>query len=389
MGNYYIDIIQVGGAILIAIILGYAMAKFQWYSFTDFKILNTFTSKISLPFLMFNALCKTSIRKINFQPLLVVFLMNISSHIVLLLIFLFPLKSKLRKYVTSTISSCYVNYIIIGLPIFTAIWGEEAATTIVICPFVHYFMVVPLFVVLSKLVHILEDSNDASNPNNALQNNHNENQNSDLQVSSNVTNTNNTNDANNDNYANTNNANANTISTINNNEMENEKKKLTWKDVRDAFISSLKTPILIGAFIGLIWSCIGWTAPLFFLQLSSMYGRLVTTFALFSIGSFIYKNSLFACSIPQLLLSIFIRFIFAPLISIVWSIVLKLPPTVARQCSILGTFPLSTVAYALSVDQDIGTEATSSVVFFTSILVVPMIMWWFYFIDICGLFKEN
>ena len=329
MGSFYVDMLQVGGAMLLITGIGWILARTKIFVARDFKVLNSFPSKIGLPLLIFNALCKHKIRQISFEPLLNTILMNVSCHILILIVFLLPSKwvsNKLEYYTSTEIASCYVNYIIIGLPIFTAIWGEASAKVAVICPFAHYFFVIPLYVVLAKLVNLKKEEGG---------------------------------------------------------------QKLTCKDVGMAFVTSLKTPVLIGAFAGLIWSTIGWTPPIFVTKLSQYGGDMVVGYSLLCIGSFLCENSMFACHWVQLLACLSLRFILAPLLAMGWAMAFKFGPTLGRQCTILAALPLSTVAYVMAVSNGVGAGSTSSVVFWSVVLVVPVVMFWFFLMDTLHIFDED
>jgi predicted permease len=239
------------------------------------------------------------------------------------LVALYPFSSRLEFFASTQIGSCYLNYIVIGLPIFTSIWGEGSAKIAVICPFCHYVFVVPLFLVLARLIETRGDDG------------------------------------------------------------------ITLRDVGNAFLSSIKTPILIGAFVGLAWSATGWT-PFLWIDYTTKYtGNVVVVFSLICIGAFLCENSLLACHWMQLVFCLCLRFVIAPAIAIGWSFALRFPPTLARQCTILAAMPLSTVAYVVAVGANVGVGVTSTVVFWTVVLVVPVIMGWFFLLDSLGIFLEE
>lgn len=326
--SFYVDILQVGVGMLLITMVGWILAKTKLFVKEDFKVLNSFPSLVGLPLLIFNALSKHKIRQISFEPLLNTILMNVSCHILILIVFLLPsslVPNKLEYFISTEIASCYVNYIIIGLPIFTSIWGEESAKVAVICPFAHYFFVIPLYVVLARLFSLKKEQSG---------------------------------------------------------------QKLTCKDVGMAFLKSLKTPVLIGAFAGLTWSAIGWTPPLFFSKLSQLGGDMVVGYSLLCIGSFLCENSIFACHWAQLIACLSLRFVFAPLLAMGWAMAFKFGPTLGRQCVILAALPLSTVAYVLAVSCGVGAGSTSSVVFWSVVLVVPVVMFWFAIMDWLHIFVE-
>lgn len=340
MGNVYTDVLQVGIAMLIIIAIGWFLQFKRIVKPSEFKSANKLCSKIGLPFLMFNTLVKQSIKNISFMPLLITILMNVSCHILLCLVFVFMRHGALEKYVTLEISSCYVNYIVIGLPIFITIWGEDSSKVAVICPFAHYFFVVPLYMLLTNLIKTRKMKEEE-------------------------------------------------LRSMANSSDEVVEVHLTCCDVGNAFWNSIKTPLVLGALIGLIWSCTTLTAPIFLVKVASTIGNVVVVFSLLCIGSFLEKNSIIACSWSELVICLGIRFVFAPIIALLWCIAIGVSGTLGRQCTVLSSMPLSTVAYILATSTGFGEGATSSMVFWTVILVVPLIMLWFYIFDSTGLFPEN
>jgi predicted permease len=254
--------------------------------------------------------------------------MNISCHIIIALVSLYPFSDRLDFFTSTQMASCYLNYVIIGLPIFTSIWGDESAKVAVICPFVHYVFMLPLYLILTHLLKTRKSSDSAS-------------------------------------------------------------RGITLRDVAGGFVQSLKTPLIGGAFAGLIWSATGITPPIFFARLSSYVGNVVVVISLLGIGSFLYANSIFACHILQLLFCLALRFVIGPTLSAIWAVVCRFPPTLARQCTVLGAMPTSTVAYVVAVSTGVGVGATSSVVFWSVALVVSVVMLWFYILDSLGMFIEQ
>jgi predicted permease len=251
--------------------------------------------------------------------------MNICCHIIIAILCIYPFSDRLEIFTTTQIASCYLNYVIIGLPIFTSMWGTESAKVAVICPFCHYIFMLPLYLILTQILKTRNTSDDQNH-------------------------------------------------------------RITLRDIANGFLQSLKTPLILGAFAGFIWSAIGISPPIFILHLPAYMGDVVVVLSLLGIGSFLCENSIFACHYLQLIFCLTLRFIFGPFLAALWSFVFNFPPTLARQCTILGAMPLSTVAYVVAVSTGIGVGAASSVVFWSVSLVVPVVMLWFYILDSLELF---
>ena len=331
--SLYTDLVQVGVAMLIMIAIGWTLQRLHVFKAQDFKSANKLCSKVGLPFLMFGTFIKQTIKNISWWPLLVTALVNCSLHIILLLSILVWRKKGLEKYVTLQISTCYVNFIVIGLPIFTSIWGENSAHIAIICPFFHYFFVVPLYMLLSNIVRIKKENEQKG--------------------------------------------------------AEDFVYHLTFHDIGVAIWKSCKTPLLVGAFLGLIWSCTTLKTPIFLLRLSKYVGDFVIVFSLLGIGSFLESNSIVACEISTLLICVVMRFIISPILGISFCLAFKIKGELGRQISILTTMPLSTIAFILSSATGIGMDSTSSVVFWTVIFVIPAIIFWFWILNTFKLFQTS
>jgi predicted permease len=327
MSNVYINVLQVGGSMLLFIALGWILARFQIFSKDEFKSISKYASTICLPFLLFNSFAKQRLGDISFLPLLNAALMNISCHIVIGLVCLYPFADRLEFFAATQIASCCLNYVTIGLPIVTSIWGQESAKVDVICPFYQYLIMFPIYLILTDILKIRKAADE-------------------------------------------------------------KRTGITLCDIVHGFWQCLKTPLLLGSFAGLIWSAIGVSMPIFVARLANYLGNVFIVVSLLGIGAFLAANSIFASHFLQLLFCLVLRFIVGPAFSAAWAAAMKFPPTLARQCTILGAMPLSTVAYAMASSTGVGAGAASTVVLWSVALVVPALMLWFFLLDSLGLFVE-
>lgn len=362
MGNLYTNILQVGIGCLILIGLGYYSSKFKLLTAEEFKTANQFSGKVCFPFLLFRSLASKKIREITFQPLVNALLMSSSSQILICVLFLFPFEDRLYTYLSTVVSSCYINYIILGVPIFSSIWGDNYNHIPAICSFCHYILLVPLFMIWAQLYGIRKHKRELyeaakRREEEAAQND------------------------------------PSSVPSMSAQEGQSEPEhvdekmlRITWKDVVWAFASALKTPLVIGNFCGLIWSAIGIPYPTYFQRLGKYLGDGVVVYALFSIGRFLQQHSLFACKIWQLLTCLFIRFFICPGFSCLYAYALKLDHTLARQCVILSGLPAANAGFILASSVGIGADVASAMVFWSLVLIVPVVMMWFAIFDHGGLF---
>jgi predicted permease len=163
---------------------------------------------------------------------------------------------------------------------------------------------------------------------------------------------------------------------------------LTARDVGNAFVTTLKTPLLIGIIIGMAWSAIGIGYPLFTEYLARYLGDIVLVFAMCGIGRFLQVRSILKCNWIQLVGCLSIRFFLAPGFAALYAWALRFNPTMARQCTILSCLPAANAGFVLGNSVGIGAEVASAMVFWTLILIVPVLILWNFLLDQLNLFIE-
>ena len=363
MVNFYLDVLQAGVSCLLLISVGFILSKFQVFSGTEFKVFNHVNSDIALPFLLFRSMASRKIREISFLPLINALLMSASTQLCTAFVcFIFPFKDKLATYLSTVISSVYINYLVIGLPIFNSIWGTNYNHIPSICTFTHYILLVPSYLVLSQLWHIKKDKEKQLQVKNVNENKMNDDSQKDME---------------------------------NENKDVNEEKtsavkadRITIKDVGMAFYITFKSPIVIGNVIGLVWSAIGIEYYPFFERLGKYLGDIVLVFALVSIGRFLQVNSLLSCHWFHLISCLFIRCFVCPGFSALFAWAMKLDGRLARQCIVLSALPAANAGFVMATKMGIGAGVASAMVFWSLIIIVPVLIFWFFIFNHFGLFPD-
>jgi predicted permease len=328
-----VDVIQVGIGMLLLIGVGFTLSRFELLSTDEFKSLGVFTTKFAFPFLFFRSLASKKFRDLSLLPLADALLMSVSVQLTVAIVSLIvPVRDRLYTYLSTVISSAYINYIIIGLPIFRSIWGTHYDHVPAICALAHYVLLVPLFLILAQLWKIKKAK--AENPDAA------------------------------------------------------EGQRLTARDVGNAFVTTLKTPLLIGIVIGLGWSAIGIGYPVFVEYIARYMGDIVLVFAMCGIGRFLQVRSMLKCNWIQLIGCLCIRFFLAPGFAALYAWALRFGPTMARQCTILSCLPAANAGFVLGNSVGIGPDVASAMVFWTLILIVPVLIFWNFLLDRLNLFIE-
>lgn len=331
MAKFYLDAIQVGVECLLLVAIGYILSYFKIISKTSFKKSDKFAGTVCFPILQFRAMASRKLKDFYFDPLINAMLMNATAQIVLCFLFLLPLKDPLAVYLSTTISTVFVNYVPIGQIITQSIYGHKYDHIIGICPLSNFIILVPMFLMFSKLYHIRQEKMQSGEGT----------------------------------------------------------AHLTCADVKYAIVTTCKSPQLIGTIIGLIYSAIGIDYPIFLQRLGDFLGDVVLVYCLVGAGHVLQVNSLIACHWTQLLFSLFVRFFLCPCISWLYVWAFRLKGTLARQCIIFSCMPASNAGYVMAQVAGVGVNVVSTMIFWTLILIVPVLILWYWIFDHFGLYIEE
>jgi predicted permease len=330
--GFELDVVQVGVAMLLLISVGYVLSRFQLLSPDEFKSLGAFNTNIAFPFLLFRALASKDLRDLTPLPLFNSLLMSASAQFLIAVsCAVLPLKDRIHAYLSTVISSVYINYVIIGLPIFHALWGTEYDHLPAVCTITHYVLLVPVFLIFAQLWKIRQAKAESPGE---------------------------------------------------------DAGALTLRDVGMAFYTALKTPLVGGIFVGALRAVIGIPYPIFPKYQSRYTGDIVLVFAMCGIGRFFHLHSILKCNWVQLVSCLVIRFILCPGLSALYAWVLRFDARLARQCTIMSCLPAANAGFVLGNSLGIGADIASAMVFWTIILIVPALIFWFFVLDKIGLFVE-
>ena len=346
--SFYVDVVQAAVACLLIIMLGYLFSRFKVLDADGFASINTFSAKICFPFLLFRSLASRPFKEITFEPLLSSLLTNISTQILLTTIFLIKFEDKLYTYLATVIAGCYINYIILGLPIFTSIWGNNYNQVPAICSFSHYIELVPFFLLSAQLWKIKKEKEEETR----------------------------------------NKANASNEENPSEEPAKSEQ-HITIKDIGLAFWYSFKTPLVVGNIVGLIWSAIGIPYYTFFNVLAKHIGDGISVFALMSIGRFLEQKSLLSCHWMQLLTCLVVRFFVFPAFALGYATAFNFPNRTGRQCVVCARLPAANAGFILANSVGIGANVCSAMVFWSLVFIVPVLILWFYILDHYNIFPDD
>ena len=328
----YVNVIQVGCSLLIVIIFGFIAFKYKFLPMSGIPAMNLFLYKVCYLCLVARNLAKRKFSELNFMPFVVGALTTITTHILFLFIFLVPFKDRFKNYLSSVLPCSFVNYLVIGIPIFNSIWDPEENVMISMITLSNDLITTPTYLVLSNIymnrVAKLEGAGSG-------------------------------------------------------------RKIMTPAQLTKAVLLQIITnPIIIGNIIGFIWAAIGWEIPTFFGSLTTFLGDEVLGICLICVGGFIAQNSIIACNWLKFLVCVIVRHIIMPMIAMLYSYAFKLSNKLSRQCILMTILPTGTTSFLMSSLTGIGPGVSSTMIFWSTILCVPFLIVWILVLDKLNLFVE-
>ena len=324
------DFLQVGVSCILIVLLSYCLAKFGIMREKDYRRLDRFCSKFCFPIMQFQCCAMKKIDEYDFRPLLNQVLMNVASQVVLCFVFILPLRDRLETYLNLTIAGVFVNYLPIGLKIIEAFYGPGYDSIIGICPLSNFLVLVPFFLIWAQIWHMRKDIAAGD---------------------------------------------------------ETVKRRITAKDVGRAFLNSITNPIIIATILGVVYSATRFDYPIFLQKFGAYPNDCVLLIALFSVGNVLKNNGFIACHWFELVSSLLVRFVLCPCLSwlFVWALGVK--GLMARFGILFAAMPASNGAYVIAQTADAGVPTTSSTIFFSLILIVPVVYVYVFLFDYFHLYE--
>lgn len=342
-----------GFAMIITMFIGYLACKLKYIHYKWIALLNRFNLQVGFFPLMMKGIANKDIKNITFKPIIATALGSITTYLFCLLLLFIPCEDKFEFYISSTLPCCYLNYVAIGPPVFKAIWGETNSFLVSILPLSNDPVSVPIFLILCNIW--IEMKNKKSNEKTL---------------------------GHDCNY----NSNSKNIDHQSENDPQSckERKHPIEKNQQNFCLSItvlilkklFTNPIILGLIVGLIWSGIGLKLPSFLYDLLEMLSWPVQGIAFLTVGAFLAENSLIACHWAHLILCLIIRHIIFPIFVGIFCWIFNLSPLISRQCIILGSIASAAASYILTETMKCGPEVSSTMLFWSSILTIPVAIAW-------------
>ena len=329
----YSNVIQVGASMLATILIAFMLVRFQLIPFSAIGHLNRFLLKCCYLPLLARAISVRNLSDIYFTPAVVGALANLAVHLLFALVFLFPLRDRFFYYVSSVLPTVYINYLIVGIPVFNAIWPESENVVIAVMTLSNDVVCVPSFLIFSKIYEQYRRNRDPTR--------------------------------------------------------SDAGEGFTAKLCGQIVLRVVLNPIMLGNVVGYIYAATGWKMCPFLWDLMKYTADSVLALSLFCVGGFLSQHSLIACHWLHFLICVFSRHIVFPGIVALLSMAFKLTGRLTRQCVLMACNPSATACYILAADAKLGQGVASTMIFWTTLVCVPLQVLWLFVFDSFNLFPDE
>lgn len=340
----YTSVINVGVAFLLIMAAGFIAKKLKVTRSRHIAAVNKYVIQLTLRAQMCRAFALKDLYSMSFKPLLGCVCMSLTTQILLAIyVAVIPVQNKFETFIGLVLPVVYLNYVIIGVPLFNSIWGEanNAITSVIIMS--NDIVIIPIYQTCASLFSVRKSKEEAAKK--AAEN----------QVDG---------------------------------EDVTEGKKFTIKDFGKILLNVFKSPIIQGIIVGMIYSLSTLKLPIYLDRFLYTIQASCVGLALFSAGGFLAKTSLISCTWLEFFTAIGFRFIVMPFFSCVYSYAIKLTNQQIRQCLLMCLVTSSTAVYPIAQGTGIKVGVASTMVLWSTILFVPFMILWNFVLDKMNLFKE-
>ena len=330
----YSNVIQVGLGIILMILVGFLLSKGNIIASDTFHKLNSFQFKACFIFLVSSNIARRDIYSFNLMPFFIGALSLLSSLIIYLVILFIKFEDKFGTFLSTVLPAIYVNYIIIGLPIFNSIWGENDNVIVFIICLSNDIVTVPIYLVLSTLYNVYKSNREHR-------------------------------------------------------EKGEEEEKFTLISCGSILKNIFVNPIILGYVVGVTWSLLKIPIFTFFDTILIYMSQIVFAGSCLCVGAFLAEHSLISCPIVQFIACLIGRHIIMPAFSLLFCKLLKIKGKMAKQCVIMMALPTAVASYLLTSNCGVGQGVASTMIFWTNMIFLPAIILWMLVLDKFNIFPED
>ena len=330
----YLNVIQVGVAMIIIIAIGFVLAKLKIINEKQSAPMNQMTFKLGMLPLVARAIAPKDLATLDFRPFGIAALMSVSTYIVVaIIIFLLPLKDRFGTFLATILPCTYINYIISGIPVFNSLWPPEENIVVSLMTIANDLITAPIYLTLVGFYNVQQNNIQRK------------------------------------------------IDGL-------EPEKFSIKVLGGILLNVIKSPILIGNIVGIIYAALPIGYPIFLQWALQFCGDIVFSLSLICVGVFLAQHSLMSCHWLQFIFCVFVRFFVGSIIAGLYCYAFGMSARISRQCMIIGAQPTAVASYVLSSGAHLGEGVASTLIFWTTVLTVPAIIVWFSILDGLGIYVE-
>ena len=333
MSLNYTKVISEGAALITEMLIGFFAVKFKILKAETIPGINKFAFKGCFAFLSFRLLMKTKITELDFIPFCVNAIGSVFTQIFLCILLLFPFKKKFEEYISIMAPTCMINYVIIGLPIYLSLWDPSNQVIVSIITLSNDLITTPVFLVLTGFWAIQQRNIVHQQKGEPLE-------------------------------------------------------KASWHLILNVLKNFVSNPMLIGDVVGFIVSGIGRGVPDYIDRIANILADCVLALSMICVGGFLASHSIISCKWWEFVICLVVRFFIFPFFTLLAALMFKLEASKARICVIMATLPTASAAYMMAQTVGIATGTASTMIFWSLILSVPVVILWFAILDGLNLFVE-
>lgn len=377
----YLDALQVEVCVIVIVALGYLCGGIKMFTGKEALSMRRTIFLIAMPGLVFREIAIHKLNLNDWHPLFNGILVQITVHIIyVLIVLIFRPKSKKYVLISMLYSTSYMNFIFFGYPIIQVLFGDHYVHIPTIQFLVLHFICVPLHTFLSF------DSNERSESESVSAELEDETNNpidkaSGLPIYP-------VNDKSNENEQTTKEDDSveevsideNNDGPSNDTESENiQNSKEKFKDRHPkiwAVLWSIITPSNVCAILGIIWSATGVDLPVFLNDFANDLEKATLASGLFTCGVLMWEHPFFGCSLVKIMLTLFVHYVIIPLISLFWNKICKVDSITATINVLVHSMPAALIIYPQSFNSGWNMSTVSFSFFWSILLFLPMFILW-------------
>lgn len=421
----YLDAFQAILSLIVIVAIGYLCGAIKMFGIKEASSIWRTIHLVAMPGLLFRQIGIHRLTLDTWKPFFVALLVQITIHLLLvIIIFAFPFEAKRLRFLQTIFSVTYINHIYFGYPLLQVIFGDDFTFVAAFSVIVQFFIQVPLhsFLVFKPPTHDhdtpdsnienhsgeegeleMEDGIDhgSGNPINPIAperpnpvdaENPNQQSNGSDTARPISPSTTEHESGSNDSSPSPENQSSNVSVDVEEHESESEEQESISlpSEVEEsdeghvakpptkwtALLWTVVTPINICTILGIIWSATKWTMPVFLDCVVTDLEKCVMAAGLFCIGVFMWEHPVTGCNWPEVLLYLLIHYFVIPFIAMFWGWVLHLSNQMVRICTLIHVMPTSLTGYIMTINCGYGMQTASFTFFYSNVLFVLIGFLW-------------